>query len=99
MKRTAIYTCTCIVWQYPPPPSLTVLVANIHELLHLIGILHYEAREVLHIDTDVRPHVHVQFLLHCLVEEVTNLLIVQLEIGHTYQEPAYDDMGYGSMRE
>ena len=34
----------------------------------------------------------LQFLLHCLVQKISHLLIVQLKVRHTHQEPAYDSM-------
>ena len=72
--------------------SLTISVSNGHEFLHLISILHHEAGEVLHVNSNVRSHMNLQFPLHRLAQQVTHLLIVQLQVGHPHQEPGNGGM-------
>ena len=37
-----------------------VLVAHRHHLVHVVGVVHHEGREVLYVDADVRPLLHLE---------------------------------------
>eukprot|EP00095_Tigriopus_kingsejongensis_P001135 snap_masked-scaffold1099_size62903-processed-gene-0.14 protein:Tk01135 transcript:snap_masked-scaffold1099_size62903-processed-gene-0.14-mRNA-1 annotation:"dna polymerase beta-like" len=67
-------------------PHTAVLVANGHDLVHVIGIVDHESREVFDIHANVRPLLHVQAESLILAEEISNLLVVDFQIRHPDQE-------------
>lgn len=80
MQGVKLHMSTNERWQF------TVLVSDGHKLVHFVGILHDKRGEILYIDTDVRPLSDLQLCQGVLPQQIPHLLVIELKVGHPYQE-------------
>lgn len=66
-------------------PHSSVLIPYSHHMLYLPHTLGHKRRQVLHIHTSIRPLPQLQPLFVVLAQQVPDLLLVNLQIGRSYQ--------------
>lgn len=96
--KVTIFICHTrysIVTHPAPPSSLTVLIAEGHDPVHLPGIVHNMSQQVLHIHPHIRSLFHLQAHWLVLTEKVAYLLIVDLQVRDTNKEPGRWVQGRG----
>lgn len=65
---------------------LTVFVSECHDSIKLIRVVHDTGGEISDVDSDVRAFFDFELDALVLAQEITDLFIVDFEVGHSNQE-------------
>lgn len=68
--------------------KLTIFVAESHNFIHFVRIVHHVSDKVLDVDANVRPLLDLETSGLVRTQQVTHLLIVDLKVRHTNKEPS-----------
>lgn len=66
---------------------LTFLVAQFHDIIQIVGIVHHISAQILYVHPDVGSLLHLQALAQLLAQQIAHLLIVDFHVADAHQEP------------